>query len=93
LYRERWTLEQVFQSLAPALQTEINRLGSPKTALFGFCLGLAAYNVRAAVHAVHGVGAEEEVSDYYLADEVRETYRGMMIAIPRGRMGVRWLAP
>jgi hypothetical protein len=86
LYRERWTLEEVFQSLATALQTEINTLGYPKAALFGFCVGLAAYNVlaavRGAVRAVHGVEAEEEVSDYYLADEVRATYRGMMIAIP-----------
>jgi Transposase DDE domain len=86
LYRERWTLEEVFQSLATALQTEINTLGYPKAALFGFCVGLAAYNVLAAirgtVRAVHGAEEEEEVSDSYLADEVQATYRGMMIAIP-----------
>jgi len=86
LYRERWTLEGVFQSLATALQTEINTLGYPRAALFGFCVGLVAYNVlaavRGAVRGAHGVEAEAEVSDYYLADEVRATYRGMMIAIP-----------
>jgi AcrR family transcriptional regulator len=86
LYRERWTLEEVFQSLATALETEINTLGDPKAALFGFCAGLVAYNVlaaiRGAVRAAHGVEAEEEVSDCDLADEVRATYRGMMIAIP-----------
>jgi hypothetical protein len=86
LYRERWTLEEVFQSLATALQTEINTLGYPRAALFGFCVGLTAYNVlaaiRGAVRAVHGAEEEEEVSDYYMADEVRATYRGMMLAIP-----------
>jgi hypothetical protein len=91
LYRERWTLEEVFQSLATALQTEINTLGYPKAALFGFCVGLAAYNVlaaiRGAVRAVHGAEEEEEVSDYYMADEVRATYRGMMIAIPEDEWG------
>ena len=32
---------------------------------------------------VHGIEKiEQEVSSYYLADEIRGTYRGMMIAIP-----------
>jgi hypothetical protein len=91
LYRERWTLEEVFQSLATALETEINTLGYPRAALFGFCVGLTAYNVlaaiRGAVRAVHGAEEEEEVSDYYMADEVRATYRGMMLAIPEEEWG------
>ena len=66
-------------------------------------MGLAAYNVlaavRAALRSVHGVETvESEVSTYYIADEVRATYRGMMIAIPVeewevfGRMSVPELA-
>jgi IS4 transposase len=86
LYRARWTLEGAFQVLATALQAEVNTLGYPRAALFGFCVGLVAYNVlaatRGAVRAAHGAAAEREASDYYLADEVRATYRGMMVAIP-----------
>jgi hypothetical protein len=48
---------------------------------------LVAYNVlavvRAALRAVHGrevIG--EKVSTYYLTDEIKGVYRGMMIAIP-----------
>jgi IS4 transposase len=103
LYLNRWTVERVFQTLAEALQSEIDTLGYPKAALFGFCVGLAAYNVlaavRAALRSVHGVETvESEVSTYYIADEVRATYRGMMIAIPVeewevfGRMSVPELA-
>jgi hypothetical protein len=64
-------------------------LGYPKAALFGFCLALVAYNVLAVVLAalrgVHGQQTvDEEVSLYYLANEVATTYHGMMIAIPEG---------
>ena len=38
--------------------------------------------VKAALRSVHGVEAVEEVSGYYLADEIAGTHRGMMIAIP-----------
>ena len=34
-------------------------------------------------NSCHGIKKiEQEVSSYYLADEIRGTYRGMMIAIP-----------
>ena len=54
--------------------------------MFAFCLALAAYNilstVKAALRAKHGhERVRAEVSGYYIADEVRCTYRGMMIAI------------
>lgn len=67
--------------------SEINTLGYPKAALFGFCLALVAYNVLAVVLAalrgIHGQQTvDEEVSLYYLANEVATTYHGMMIAIP-----------
>jgi len=84
LYRDRWTLETVFQEMAENLQGEINTLGYPKAALFGFCMALVSFNilsvVKAALRAVHGDQAD--ASTYYLADEVAGTYRGMMIAVP-----------
>jgi len=38
LYRKRWTLETPFQHLEAYFHSEINTLGYPKAALFGFCL-------------------------------------------------------
>ena len=58
LYRKRWTLETAFQHLEAYFHSEINTLGYPKAALFGFCLALVAYNmvavVMAALRSVHG---------------------------------------
>ena len=87
LYRKRWTLETVFQHLEAYFHSEINTLGYPKAALFGFCLALVAYNVLAVVVAalrgVHGEATvDNEVSLYYMANEIATTYHGMMIAIP-----------
>src|SRR5262245_40271838 len=93
LYQRRWTLETAFQHLEAYFHSEINTLGYPKAALFGFCLALVAYNVLAVVLAalrgVHGQQTvDEEVSLYYLANEVATTYHGMMIAIPEGEWDV-----
>ena len=87
LYRQRWTLETAFQHLEAYFHSEINTLGYPKAALFGFCLALGAYNllavVLAALRGVHGAETvDEEVSLYYIANEITTTYHGMMIAIP-----------
>ncbi len=87
LYLERWTIETLFQELTVALTCEINTLGYPKAALFGFCLALVAYNavalVRAALRAVHGhETVEKQVSWYYLCTQVAKVYGGMMIAVP-----------
>lgn len=49
LSRNRWTLETVFQHVEASFHSEINTLGYPKAALFGFCLALVAYNVLAVV--------------------------------------------
>lgn len=87
LYRKRWTLETAFQHLEAYFHSEINTLGYPKAALFGFCLALVAYNllavVLAALRGVHGQErVDEEVSLYYIANDLSTTYNGMMIAIP-----------
>jgi hypothetical protein len=87
LYRRRWTLETAFQELEAALSSELQTLAYPQAALFGFCTALVAYNllsvVKAALRAAHGTEkVQEEVSGYYLADEVAGTWRGMMIVLP-----------
>ncbi|MEO0969573.1 MAG: transposase [Cyanobacteria bacterium J06639_18] len=87
IYRKRWTIETLFQILTEIFNCEIKTLGYPKAALFAFCVALVSYNilsvVLAALRSVHGIQKiEQEVSSYYLADEIRGTYRGMMIAIP-----------
>jgi IS4 transposase len=87
LYRKRWRIEGLFQDLTTILKCEVNTLGYPKAALFGFCVALAASNVfatmRAALRTAHGAEkVEAEVSNYYLADEISGTYRGMMVALP-----------
>jgi IS4 transposase len=93
LYRERWSIEGLFLNLTTILQCEVNTLAYPKAALFGFCMALASGNVyatlKASLRAAHGAEkVEAEVSDYYLADELAGTYRGMMIAIPAPEWGV-----
>jgi hypothetical protein len=86
LYRRRWTIEHAFEDLALALECEINTLCYPKAALFGFCVGLVVYNllavVKGALRGVHGEAQAEQMSAYYMADEMGGVYRGMMIAIP-----------
>jgi Transposase DDE domain len=86
LYRKRWTIEHAFEDLALALACEINTLCYPKAALFGFCVGLVVYNlmavVKGALRGVHGQAEAEQMSAYYMADEMGGVYRGMMIAIP-----------
>jgi IS4 transposase len=68
LYRKRWTLETAFQHLEAYFHSEINTLGYPKAALFGFCLALVAYNmlavVMAALRSVHGDTIDQELSLY-----------------------------
>jgi hypothetical protein len=78
----------MFQELESYLNSEINTLAYPKAALFAFAIALIAYNtlavVKAALRAVYGYQKiEEEVSGYYIADEVAGTYQGMMITIPQ----------
>lgn len=87
IYLKRWKIEGAFHELTVALNCEVNTLGYPKAALFGFCVAVAAYNVlavlKAALRAVHGEKkVQEEVSGYYMALEWAMVYAGMMIALP-----------
>jgi hypothetical protein len=87
LYRRRWSLETAFQEMTVYLRCELNTLGYPAAALFGFCTAAACYNLFAillgALRSVHGEETvSEQVSTYYAMEELSGTYRGMMIALP-----------
>lgn len=87
LYQKRWRIERLFQVLEQCFRGEINTLAYPTAALFGFVMALICYNLlavaQAAMRSVHGANKiEAGISPYYLADEVRRVYEGMMIAIP-----------
>ena len=77
LYSNRWTIETGFQRLTDDLRCEIDTLGYPKAALFGFCTACVAYNavsvVKAAIRVAYGKKyVEEELSMYYLTLEVAQ---------------------
>jgi IS4 transposase len=87
VYRKRWTLETACQHLDAYFHAEINTLAYPKAALFGFCLALVAYNmvavVMAALRSVQGAETiDQALSLYSVANDIAQTYHGMMIAIP-----------
>ena len=87
VYGKRWTIETAFLDLTTPLACEINTLGYPKAALCAFCLALVADHavsiMQAALRRAHGQQqGENEVSRSALALAIRQTYDGMMIAIP-----------
>jgi hypothetical protein len=87
LYADRWTIETAFQQVTDDLRCEIDTLGYPKAALFGFCLACVAYNavsaVKNAIRVAQGKRyVDEELSMYYLTLEVAQVTGGMMIAVP-----------
>ena len=86
LYRKRWTIEGLFGRLEAALHSEVRTLGYPRAALLAFGLAVVAFNVlsviEVAIAAAHDLADSGlAVSTYYLADDVRTDYRGMLIAI------------
>lgn len=86
-YRNRWTIEGAFNELTLCLRSEINTLGYPRAALFGFSVGVVLFNalsvVKASLRVAHGVEKiEQNLSTYYVADEISGVWRGMQIAIP-----------
>lgn len=100
-YLDRWNIETAFQDLATTLRSEINTLGYPKAALFGFCLAMTMFNLLSVVRTALRTHAkkmqpvpekssaaprkERRLSMYYLADEVAGMWRGMEIVIPPAR--------
>ena len=87
LYLERWSVEKMFQVVTDVFHCEIKTLGYPRAALFVFAMTVVSFNilstVKAALKSVHGIDKiEAGLSDFYLAEEVQGTFRGMMIALP-----------
>lgn|SRR5512134_1094 len=75
LYLTRWTIETAFMRLTVELRCEIDTLGYPRAALFGFAVAVVAFNVMAVVKAAlrraHGVELiEQSVSSYSLTKEM-----------------------
>jgi hypothetical protein len=86
-YRKRWTIEGGFLDLTTTLDCEINTLCYPRAALFVFCVAMMAYNLQSAIKAVmrseHGPEkVENNLSRYFVAGEIGQVYRGMMVALP-----------
>jgi len=87
LYLERWSVEKMFQVVTDVFHCEIKTLGYPRAALFVFAMAVVSFNilstVKAALKSVHGIDKiEAGLSDFYFAEEVQGTFRGMMIALP-----------
>jgi hypothetical protein len=90
-YLSRWRIEAAFYKLTMVLRCELNTLGYPEAALFGFCLAVVMYNALSAVIAALRVARPEvaaatkkkqKLSFYYLADEIAGVWRGMALVIP-----------
>jgi len=86
-YRARWTIEGGFLDLTTTLSCEIKTLCYPRAALFVFCVAVMAYNLQSAIKGVmrseHGAQkVEEDLSRYFVAGEIGQVYRGMMVALP-----------
>jgi hypothetical protein len=86
-YRKRWTIEGGFHDLTTTLDCEINTLCYPRAALFVFCVAVMAYNLQSAIKAVmrseHGAEkVENDLSRYFMSEEIGQVYRGMMVALP-----------
>lgn len=88
LYRTRWKIETAFQELTVNLRCEINTLGYPRAALFGFSLAVVAYNLLVTVRAAlaSGLGEEaggiEALSSCHMAVQVAAVDEGLTIAVP-----------
>jgi hypothetical protein len=90
-YLSRWRIEAAFYQLTMVLRCELNTLGYPDAALFGFCLTVVMYNALSTVIAALQVarpevatatGKKQKLSFYYLADEIAGVWRGMALVIP-----------
>ena len=69
------------------MDCEINTLCYPRAALFVFCVAVMAYNLQSAIKGVmrsqHGPEkVENDLSRYFMSEEIGQVYRGMMVALP-----------
>jgi len=75
LYRKRWRIEVAFLQMTVQLRCEINTLGYPRAALFGFSVAAVAFNTVAVVMAALRVAhpktdIQADISTYYIANEM-----------------------
>ena len=83
-YPKRWQIETAFQEIESLLSGEINTLGYPEAALFSLSCAYVAFNllqcIRLTLEASHPERAEE-ISLYYIADDVSHTWRGLDLVL------------
>jgi len=86
LYQKRWRIENRFYEVTQTWECEPNTLGYPQAALFAFCLAMVAANgvalIRASLRAVHDPEAVANMSNHYMAKEIRQVAAGMLIVLP-----------
>jgi IS4 transposase len=86
LYQKRWRIENRFYEVTQTLECEPNTLGYPQAALFAFCLAMVAANgvalMRASLRTVHDPEAIANMSNHYMAKEIRQTTAGMLVVLP-----------
>jgi IS4 transposase len=88
LYRTRWRIEGLFGRLESGLHSEMASLGHPRAALLGCAVSVLAYNILAllqrCVARAHQRQHEPppEVSTYHLALQIRDSFQGLLIAVP-----------
>jgi Transposase DDE domain len=86
LYQKRWRIEKRFYEVTQTLECEPNTLAYPQAALFAFCLAMVAGNgvalMRASLRSVHDPEAVANMSNHYMAKEIRQTTAGMLIVLP-----------
>jgi len=85
LYRKRWTIETMFFELTQMLDGELKTMGYPRAALLGFGIALVSYNListaKSAMRAAFGSETvDEEVSNFYIANEARVMSEGLDVA-------------
>jgi len=85
LYRERWRIERHFSMLKTVLNGEVDSLGQPRAALFALCMAMVAGNalgvVKRLLSEAHGADLWEQLSGYYLTDEVCFNYRAVELLV------------
>lgn len=85
LYRERWRIERHFSVLKSVLNGEVESLGRPRAALFALSMAMVAGNalgvVKRLLSEAHGPDLWDQLSGYYLTDEVSSNYRAVEVLV------------
>lgn len=98
IYLHRHGIENTFQELEAALRSEIDTLGYPRAALFGFCLGLVLCNlfqvIRATMSRTPKTPEPQAISGVLLGQELA-TYLGtlLLLDLPSDYPQGDWTAP